>query len=269
MQDASAKQALGRTQKAQTKTSMFATKEKSKKQGPKSSGLSEALEFLVTKEGGVDGRKTLKKLIDSKELVIGAFDEFIDDPNQIRVELQRLIENEGVCTFANNKCFSGNRGPVAFGPPGIYLGQNKAMLAEHAPTLNNYVRFIESAYEDTGKVLTGLWWTYYRSETDPGEIFFVDLGKMKPHRDKLGGATDRVIATLGCCSTKGKQKRMSFGYSREPNSKVWIDIHHGMYVCLSKKSSGHNKFNGKYVQHGVDGAEGTWTITMEFSLKKR
>mmetsp|Transcript_22590 Transcript_22590/g.34228 ORF Transcript_22590/g.34228 Transcript_22590/m.34228 type:complete len:191 (-) Transcript_22590:98-670(-) len=187
------------------------------------------------------------------------------NPKIIHDELERLIKNEGVCNFANNGIYA-MRGPIALGPPSYFLQYNKDMLLDYAPTLNKFVHFIEEAYENTGKVLTGLWWTYYRSETEPGELVVVELGVMKPHRDKLSGATDRVIATLGC-NTNGKQKRMSFGYQKKPKSKVWIDIHHGMYICLSKESSGHDKFNGKYVQHGVEGAEGTWTITMEFSLK--
>mmetsp|Transcript_25039 Transcript_25039/g.42559 ORF Transcript_25039/g.42559 Transcript_25039/m.42559 type:complete len:247 (+) Transcript_25039:77-817(+) len=244
---------------------MFATK---KKKEPKSSGLNAALEFLVRKEGGADGKKTLKKLIDSHQLVIGAHPEFMENPGKIHKELKELIENEGIWNFANNKSLCARRGAVAFGPPGYHYKANKTLLEKRAPTLNNFVQFIESAYDETGKKLTGLWWTYYRSETDVGDVVFVDLGSMKPHRDNLGGATDRVIATLGECHTKGKQKRMSFGYVRKPKSKVWIDIHHGMYICLSKESSGNSKFDGKYVQHGVENAEGTWTITMEFSLKQ-
>mmetsp|Transcript_29602 Transcript_29602/g.45807 ORF Transcript_29602/g.45807 Transcript_29602/m.45807 type:complete len:248 (+) Transcript_29602:39-782(+) len=247
---------------------MFATKKKSKKKEQESSGRNAALDFLVKKEGGADGRKTLNKLIDSHQLVIGAYPDFMVDPNKIHKELTDLIDNEGVCNFANNQSIYAQRSAVAFGPPSYFYKYNKNMLADHAPTLNQFVTFIEEAYEKTGKVLTGLWWTFYRSETEPGELVVVDLGVMKPHRDKLPGAiTDRFIATLGC-NTNGKQKRMSFGYQKKPKSKVWIDIHHGMYICLSKESSGHDKFNGKYVQHGVEGAEGTWTITMEFSLKK-
>mmetsp|Transcript_4187 Transcript_4187/g.8754 ORF Transcript_4187/g.8754 Transcript_4187/m.8754 type:complete len:248 (-) Transcript_4187:33-776(-) len=244
--------------------SMFKTKKKKKKE-KKSSGLHAAHEFLVSKEGG---EKTLKELIGSDQLVIGAYPEIMNNPDMIRNELNALIKNEGIWNFANNQSLSSRRGAVAFGPPSYLIASNMAMLEEHAPTLNRFVKFIEVAYDKTDKVLTGLWWTYYRSETDLDDVVVVKCGVMKPHRDRITGKiTDRVIATLGC-NTKGGQKRMSFEYSGKPKSKVWIDIHHGMFICLSKESSGNDKFNDKYVKHGVEGAEGTWTITMEFSLRQ-
>ncbi len=242
---------------------MFKSKKDKKKEKTR---LSDALEFLVKKKGGADGEKTLKKLTDSNELVIGAYPAFMKNPNVINNELSALIENEALWRFANNQSRHSKRGPIAIGPPAFYHKGNKTILANHAPTLHQFVEYIEKAYEKTGKELTGLWWTFYRSDTDPGDVNFVKCGVMNPHRDRLGKATDRVIATLGC-NTKGKQKRMSFEHQKKAKSKVWIDIHHGMYVCLSRQSSGNDKFNGKYVEHGIENAEGTWTITMEFSLK--
>eukprot|EP00986_Skeletonema_menzelii_P002001 scaffold553_cov97-Skeletonema_menzelii.AAC.1 len=80
---------------------------------------------------------------------------------------------------------------------------------------------------------------------------------MKSHGDKFsGGVTDRVVATL-CNNPAGKQKRMSFEYRGKDMSKVWMKVYHGMFVCLSTKSSGFHMFGKKTVIHGVDNAEGT------------
>lgn len=171
--------------------------------------------------------------------------------------------------FINSGSKNARRGPCATGPAGYDFDSNMELLSNHAPKLYKFIKQVEEAYNKTGKVLNGFWWTYYRSETEKMEVVWVPVGTMKPHCDKFRKiVTDRVIATVGC-NTKGKQKRMSFEYSGVKNSKVWINIHHGMFVCLSEESSGHKLFNKKHrVKHGVADAEGTYTFTMEFRKKK-
>mmetsp|Transcript_12130 Transcript_12130/g.18185 ORF Transcript_12130/g.18185 Transcript_12130/m.18185 type:complete len:249 (+) Transcript_12130:48-794(+) len=213
-------------------------------------------------------KKTYQTLINLGVLVIGAHQPSMDNPEEVFKDLENLTKNGGMCYMANANRKAAMRSPVACGPP-LKTDEGLCMLRNHAPSLYAYVEHVAEAYKKVGKQLSGLWWTYYRKDVKRSETIWIPLGMMKPHCDRLGGSTDRVVATFGC-NPNGKQKRMSFQYGRDNASTVWVNIHHGMFVCLSKESSGHQKFsfNDKKVKHGVDNAEGTWTVTMEFALSK-
>ncbi len=215
--------------------------------------------------------KTLMAIINHGGLVIGAYEPFMKDPGKVFKDLQCLKDNGGMERFANNKCTQSKRGPIALGPFGADCKKNKEMLKEHAPSLFKFVEHVEEAYKGTGKRLTGLWWTYYRKDVGKTEVVCVPLGTMKPHRDQLSNASDRVIATFGANPSSGKHKRMSFHYKGDKSSKVWIKVFHGMFVCLSEEASGYRKFGfaNTHVLHGVECAENTWTLTMEFTPIKK
>ena len=217
-------------------------------------------------------KKTYQTLINLGVLVIGAHQPSMDNPEKVFKDLKALTNNGGMCYMANVDRKAARRSPIACGPP-LKTDEGLSMLKNHAHSLYEYVQHVAEAYKKVGKQLSGLWWTYYRKDVKRSETIWIPLGMMKPHCDKLGGSTDRVVATFGC-NPNGKQKRMSFQYGRvngrDKASKVWVNIHHGMFVCLSKESSGHQEFsyNDKKVKHGVDNAEGTWTVSMEFCLIK-
>jgi hypothetical protein len=214
--------------------------------------------------------ETFSTLVNSNHLVIGSSD---INPEVIRKEIDGLRRNKHFSHFTNSDGKKGaRRGPCATGPPGYEWKSNMEILSNEAPNLHKFIKHVEEEYRKTGKVLTGFWWTYYRSETEKMEVIWVPLGTMKAHCDKFGKViTDRVILTVGC-NTKGKQKRMSFEYSGVKNSKVWINIHHGMYVCLSEESSGSKLFRlfrkTYRVKHGVTDADGTYTFTMQFKKEE-
>jgi hypothetical protein len=223
---------------------------------------------------------TLYEMVESPELIIGVYQPFLKDPNKPLNELQRLIDEGHLHKFHNVDVRSARRGPIACGPHGSHYKANRDILKKHCPALTAFVDYIAAAYAKEGKKLTGLWWTYYRAETGVREVVWVPCGVMKPHQDNFGsknkglvedtdlrvGVTDRVIGTLGK-NCNGKQKKMSFHYQKDKKSKVWVNIYHGMFVCLSEKSSGYQPFNNDFVEHGVEDAEGTWTVTLEFSNK--
>lgn len=215
--------------------------------------------------------ETFSTLVNSGHLVIGDIRIFLtkEDNEEIGKEIDNLRKNKHFSHFINSGKKGAQRAPCATGPPGYEKDSNMEILSKHAPKLYKFIKQVEAEYNKTGKVLTGVWWSYYRAETEKMEVIWVPLGTMKPHFDRLGKAgTDRVITTIGC-NTKGKQKRMSFEYNRVKNSKVWINIHHGMFVCLNSESSGHKLFNKQHrVKHGVADADGTYTITMQFQKKK-
>ena len=212
-----------------------------------------------------EGNKgTFKKLINEGELVVGVHEESVFRHADVVDQLNNLVTSGNIWYFANNRRKFARRSPIACGPNSRPAERNLKILKNQAPTLYSLVNHVAGAYAETGKTLAGVWWTYYRKETGVSETVWIPLGKMKPHGDVFaGGVTDRVVATLGS-NPNGGQKRMSFEYKGVKDSKVWMKVHHGMFVCLSAKSSGFRKFGKKTVIHGVDGAEGTWTLTLEF-----
>lgn len=216
-------------------------------------------------------KSTFKELINSDTLVIGAHEPSMVDPDKVFKDLETLRDNGGMCYFGNVGTKGARRGPTACGLP-LDLPEALEKLKKDAPSLSEFVEDIATAYKDKGgKSLRGLWWTYYRKDLKKSETIWVPIGMMKPHCDRLGGSTDRVIGTFGFNQKEGKQKLMSFQYGNDEGTKVWIKITHGMFVCLSEESSGHKVFsyNNKKVKHGVKNAEGTWTVTLEFGPNKR
>eukprot|EP00985_Skeletonema_marinoi_P027314 scaffold22234_cov73-Skeletonema_marinoi.AAC.1 len=214
-------------------------------------------------------KKTYQTLINLGVLVIGVHQPSMNDPAKVFKDLENLRDNGGMCYFANNASKHARRGPIVCGPP-LDPVDGLTMLRQHAPSLCDFVEHVAAAYNKTGKRLSGLWWTYYRKDVKRYETIWVPLGMMKPHCDRLGGSTDRVIGTFGC-NPNGKQKLMSFQNGNDKDTKVRIKISHGMFVCLSEESSGHRVFkhNNEKVKHGVENAEGTWTVTMEFTYKAK
>lgn len=243
-----------------------------------------------------NNEELFKRLVESGEVVVGIDEGLVNNRAEVFKELQTIVEKKQMYVFQNNKGRS-QRAPIAnsrLGNANCYV--HEKFLSDHCPNLHNYVQRVKKAYQKSKKTLSALWWTYYRDEVGRTEVVWVKLGKMNPHPDKLGGkfycsfrtilyikkltsharlildpflkigATDRVIASLGV-NTKGGQKRMSFHLKKKKDEKAWLDIYHGMFICLSQQGSGSkmNQQEKDFVWHGIEGAQGTWTVTMEFA----
>ena len=222
---------------------------------------------------------TLDPLIDGHHLSVKTYTEFQTRAEELFKEVERLVKNkifstDGELGIGVDRA---QRGPVYTTSNGVNNDPDvmkECLTRNNATVILEFIAFWEEICETNGLEIVDIWLTYYRykykndmeKKIHQSVKDFVKFGIMLKHFDKLSkGVIARVTTTMFEDMTSGKvKKRFSMENETEGHADVSFSAGNGTTVILDSFGSG----NTSEWRHGVVGAEGTYTITLQLVKKK-
>ena len=226
---------------------------------------------------------TLDPLIDGEHLSVRTYTEFEKHPNELFTEVERLVQNGLFSTLGKlgiGVGGNGKRGPV-YTSGGVGVNQaprvvKKFLTDNNATLILGFIGFWEGICDKNDMEIVDIFFTNYRDSyedelekiTHESAEDWIEFGRMLKHGDRLPGAViSRVTATMfEQMMNNGKvKKRFSVENKDENFAEVSFAAGNGTTVIMDSYGSG-NTSNWK---HGVEGAEGTYTITLQIAKRGR
>ena len=212
-------------------------------------------------------RETLVYLVKNHHLDVTTYHPFRISEPQLFDEIQRLIEDGFFDDSHGIGALDPKRGPVFMNgnqsphPVKISLQRLKCTV------ILGYVKFWEDICKRKGMVLVHVWITYYRERYDNDEEerrgCKLPFGVMVKHADSYPpGVVLRITTTMFEAMKNNKvMKRFSVDNEREGHADASFSAGNGTTVIMDSLGSG----NTSQWKHSVKGAEGTYTITLQFA----